>query len=460
MYPLLFDHGDVNFERLGKGKLTDVASFVIYEELNGEYTAEFTYPITGPRINDLYAGGTVIVYGPSYNPNNTPETTIDGVMFDITGHSLAIDGMVTFHCQHLSRRLAYSVMYAGTVNYNFGIYARPSINNLDGADISISIPSGNSFTLEAPKSVIACLIGGEQSFTADCGFDFAFRTPVNIVPAKARCNCYAISGGRGADRGAQVRYGYNMISYDQSIDRRQSFNCVYPFYKDSNGTITYASTTISNRVIYPTTQITPPVCVPLDVSSEFENPPTGAEIATFAQNYLDNNTPWNVEDEITVNFLNGAEIDPHAPHIELGDIISVYWADAGITTKQRVISYRYDVLQECYIEMTLGKIANNFVAITGMDNFAASGGGGGGGGGGGTLYFQSQAVNVATNAEIFRITDGSITTNTVVVECTFATPSYISSDITWTSYNGYIAFTGTCTAATTADVTLSEAQVI
>lgn len=76
-----------------------------------------------------------------------------------------------------------------------------------------------------------------------------------------------------------------------------------------------------------------------------------------------------------------------------------------------------------------------------------------------TMYFPSQTVNTASNAEIFRITDGAITTQTVVVECTFASPSSITSDVTWTSYDGYIAFYGTCTSATTADVALGNATV-
>lgn len=72
----------------------------------------------------------------------------------------------------------------------------------------------------------------------------------------------------------------------------------------------------------------------------------------------------------------------------------------------------------------------------------------------GITYFTAQIVNVATAAEIMRITDASITANTVVLGCVFSDPSYITSDVTWTSYAGYIAFTGTCTTATTADVTL------
>lgn len=69
-------------------------------------------------------------------------------------------------------------------------------------------------------------------------------------------------------------------------------------------------------------------------------------------------------------------------------------------------------------------------------------------------YFTSQTVSVASSAEILRITDTSITTDTVVLGCVFDNPSYISGDVAWTSYAGYISFIGTCTVATTADVTL------
>lgn len=78
------------------------------------------------------------------------------------------------------------------------------------------------------------------------------------------------------------------------------------------------------------------------------------------------------------------------------------------------------------------------------------------GGTGSISYFESQTTSVASNAEIMRITDASINTNTIVLECTFANPSAISGDVSWTSYNGYISFTGTCTSATTANVTLAD----
>ena len=76
------------------------------------------------------------------------------------------------------------------------------------------------------------------------------------------------------------------------------------------------------------------------------------------------------------------------------------------------------------------------------------------------LYYASQGVNVATSAQILRIpasgTDANISTDTVVLDCTFEDPDYIKSDVSWTSYTGYVTFVGSCTAVTTANVILGQ----
>lgn len=76
------------------------------------------------------------------------------------------------------------------------------------------------------------------------------------------------------------------------------------------------------------------------------------------------------------------------------------------------------------------------------------------------LYFTNQTVSVASSAQIMRIpasgTNSAITADTVVLDCVFGAPQYITTDVSWTSYDGYVAFTGTCVTATTANVTLGQ----
>ena len=76
------------------------------------------------------------------------------------------------------------------------------------------------------------------------------------------------------------------------------------------------------------------------------------------------------------------------------------------------------------------------------------------------LYYTSQAVSAASSAQIMRIpssgTDSAITADTIVMSCIFADQANLTSDVSWQSYDGYVIFTGTCPAATTANVILSR----
>ena len=72
---------------------------------------------------------------------------------------------------------------------------------------------------------------------------------------------------------------------------------------------------------------------------------------------------------------------------------------------------------------------------------------------GGALYFTSVAVS-ATTGDIATISNAKITADHVVAEVTWANPSAITSDVTWTTASGSLVLNGTCTAATTAAIVL------
>ena len=78
------------------------------------------------------------------------------------------------------------------------------------------------------------------------------------------------------------------------------------------------------------------------------------------------------------------------------------------------------------------------------------------------LYYTGVACSAQTNAVFARIpagsgTDSKITADTIVLKCNFSKPETITSDVTWTSYAGYIELSGTCTDGTcTADLILSQ----
>lgn len=72
-----------------------------------------------------------------------------------------------------------------------------------------------------------------------------------------------------------------------------------------------------------------------------------------------------------------------------------------------------------------------------------------------TLYFTSVAC-AATTGNFATVSDANISADHVVVECTFANPSAITTDVSWTTANGSLTLNGTCASATTANITLSK----
>lgn len=69
------------------------------------------------------------------------------------------------------------------------------------------------------------------------------------------------------------------------------------------------------------------------------------------------------------------------------------------------------------------------------------------------LYFTSVACS-ATTGNFLTKSDANITADHVVAECTFANPSAITSDVTWTTASGSVTLNGTCASATTANLVL------
>ena len=373
MYPVLTDLSNPNPENLSRGKLNEMVSCIVHEELNGDYSMTFEYPITGAAYKELVNGGTIRATAPVPHPAGTSD---DNVSFDITKQSLPIDGIVTFTAQHVSRRLAGVTNTLLTidgedvdqvmrncypaVNTGHG-YTMPDLNGMTFVSVQGGGVSG-IMTLSAPTTCLSALVGSEDSLVSILGGDFSFKSDSNILTVYYETR-------RGADNGVSVRYGLNMTDIDMEKDTTGTFTAVVPYWDDGNGNITYAS----GYVVKPTTPISPVVAVPLDLSSEFDTQPTSAQLVTAARNYLDTNTPWVGTESIKVDLLSGNVQGFSSSDVQIGDTVHVYWGDADVAVDLRVVAYDYDVLTERYVSIELGSPQTEFVAVTG--DASASGGG-------------------------------------------------------------------------------------
>lgn len=220
------------------------------------------------------------------------------------------------------------------------------------------------------------------------------------------------------------------------------------YYRHTDGSI---STTDTDRLV--------PVFWDVEILEQTEDMTDAdwiAETETMAKETL---TPAKYDNEVVIAVWEDDKI-VNPKDIALGTITTLYIKG---TTYYSILTG--ETIEGNVYTLTFGAVRTELtkkLAIQSRSNGTSTGGssGGGGGGGGGegdasVLYFYNRTVSVATNAEILRISSANIDANSVVVECTFANPLAVSGTITWTSYDGYISFVGTCTEATTANVAVS-----
>ena len=100
-----------------------------------------------------------------------------------------------------------------------------------------------------------------------------------------------------------------------------------------------------------------------------------------------------------------------------------------------------------------GASVDDFVKIAAVDANGKPTAFGKGTPSGGALYFTGVAIS-ATTGDIASISNAKITADHVVAECIFASPSAITTDVTWTTSAGSLVLNGACSAATTADIVL------
>lgn len=377
MIPVLYDNAERAFVTNGIGRLSDCISCTVTEERNGIYECEFEYPITGVRYNDIQEGCIVTV---------THDDTGDIQPFDIYGRSAPINGIVTFYAHHVSYRLSDIVVGPCTASNPADALDKIRSNSINGNPFTFwtNKTGSGEFKVETPDYARA-LLGGQQGSVLDVfgKGDYEFdRWTVKLYL------------NRGTDSGVEIRYGKNLSDIKHDIDISESYNAVVPFWASSDGDIVmlpekiliYSGATDRNanltdedwQIIRDENgepiEITYQVidAKPLDLSSEFQEAPTVAELRSLAQTKLTESEGWVPDENITVDFVQlwqTEEYKDYAPlqRVRLCDTVSVYYPELGVeAVKAKVIKTVYNVLLDRYDSIELGTPQTTLAqAITG-----------------------------------------------------------------------------------------------
>ena len=349
MIPILFDRDETEFGNNGLGRLRDCISCVVTEERNGIYECDFEYPVTGHNYDLITLGRIVGV---------THEDSDDIQPFDIVSYTKPIDGVVSFHCTHISyRQSKLTARTTSTVSslaqaltfLRAGSFPANPFTYWSDKTVSAYFPLADGI----PHTVKSLLGGTEGSILDTYGGEYEWD--------KFRVKLW---GTRGQDRDFSIRYGVNMTDLTDETDSSETYNAVIPYWSSGDayvvGSMVTAGSTVTGRT----------ECVPLDVTDRFESEPTQADVEAEAQAVLTNTQPYNPVQTINVTFARlqdlGYEEYGSLFECRLCDTIKVIFPAYNMSSKYKIVKTVWNVLKNRYDEMELGSLATTLAEALGI----------------------------------------------------------------------------------------------
>ena len=353
MIPIIYDKTETAFISNGLGRLRDCISCIVSEERNGIYECDFEYPVDGANYDLIQVGRIIGV---------THDDTGDVQPFDIVGFTKPIDGVVTFHCTHISYRLSYLAIRANTAKNSLAdcftqikLYSTPA-NPFDFTTDKSSTGFCASLGL-VPHSVREVLGGIEGSILDAYGGEYEWdKWTVKLWSA------------RGQMRDFTIRYGVNMLDYNEEYDSSGCYSSCRPYWTDGTSTVV--------GDVQTTTGITPSgrdQCVPLDVSDKFESQPTKAQVEAMAITVMNGQNPTIPSQSIEVSFVRLQDMGEYAMYntllqCRLCDTINVIFPDFNSSGQFKIVKTEWNVLTGKYESMELGSLSVSLAEALGISN--------------------------------------------------------------------------------------------
>lgn len=349
MIPILYEANETAFVSNGICRLQDCISCKTTEERNGIYEVEFEYPVDGMNFDKIQLGRIIAV---------THDDAGDVQPFDIVSCSRPINGVVTFRGVHISYRLnkiATTLRLSGRLD---GIMSMLTSQNW-GFGFLTDIPSsGNAVVVESgyPVQVRRYLGGMEGSILDNYGGEYEFDR-FNVILHLAR----------GEKKDFAIRYGLNLIDYEEDIDYGDTYTKCMPYWLGSDGTVKTAGIVDSGAVPYNGIENYPP----LDLTDRFKDKPTTAQLKSAALSYMAANKTYLPEQNIKVDFIRLQDTEEYKDFAslltcKLCDTIAVIFPWYNVQADFKIVKVTWDVLADRYESMELGDLQTSLAQALGV----------------------------------------------------------------------------------------------
>lgn len=357
MKPILFEYNETSFTSNGIGRLSDATSCIVTEERNGEYELAMEYPEGGQHANDIEIERIIWA---------KPAALMDPQPFRIYKITKPLNQLFKVYARHISYDLNYITVnpcgpYASNLLALQGMVANANgIGNFVLGTVG-SGPTAN-FEVTEPAS-FRNWIGGREGSILD------------VYGGELEWDKFTIKlhAARGINRGLVLRYGKNItdISKEQGIDHTISGVC--PFMRAGDGSVI----TLQQHVVWRSTITQPARAVGMDFSSYIDeqaireahpdetdqqiNARLVAALQTAAEAYVTNELPASPTDNIEISFVNLGDTEEYKDmaalftQAALCDTVTIIYPRLDIQTTAKIIKTEYNVLQERFEKLTIGK---------------------------------------------------------------------------------------------------------
>lgn len=331
------------FDSYGRGALVDCIKCEVTEERNGSYELTMEYPISGAHFDDMELR-CIIMAQPNFND--------DPQAFRIYSITAPIDGKVTVLARHISYDLggvpvlpftatSCSAACAGLISY--AAVDTPFT-------VGTTVGTIADFKADVPASVRSWFGGKEGSLIDVYGGEWWYDN----------YTCTLMSA-RGQDRGVVIRYGKNLIDFEQEKNCEEVYTGVLPYWYDEETGTQVRANIVNVAGVYNYRRI-----LVLDMSMDFETKPTKAQLTAKAQTYITVNNIGVPKVNITLDWVQTSEL---SDRVDLCDTVLVEFERLGVSAKAKCISTTWDVLKDRYSRIEFGEPKTNITdTIAGMQD--------------------------------------------------------------------------------------------
>lgn len=340
MTPILFEKDTRSFTGGGICRLAEATAWSVKEVLNAEYELEMSYPAAGEHLAEIKTER--IIYAKP-NPTDTPQA------FIIYAVSKPLRGKVQIYAEHVSHKqnkITVSPFHAKTMKEAL-------------AAVQSAVVGASPFTFTTSMNVINDINSNIPRTLRNS----IYGRIISLYGGEIKYNNYAaeILTRRGSNKGFTVRYGKNLLDFNQEEDVSAVYDAVYPYYfvQDLEDEEEFTYVELPEKIIKIGT--TQEKVMPLNLTTEFPEEPDVDELREAAQKYLEQNDINKGVLSVTLDFAILSETEEYKnsippERVELGDDVTVIIPTRGVIVHSRIVKTVYDGKKGRFSSVTVGEI--------------------------------------------------------------------------------------------------------